>query len=91
MAPTRYVLQRVPSCRTFLAVRQKTGRCTEERKLSPGNGGETPELGHKGKPVSLTEAPPQQKKEPFTEGFGIFGGKKKDADKRKAPENGESP
>jgi penicillin-binding protein 1B len=56
------------------------------------NGGETPELGPDGKPVSPgPEAAPQKKKNPLQKVFGIFGGKKKDSDKQKPPEKGESP
>ncbi|HMH80521.1 MAG TPA: PBP1A family penicillin-binding protein [Candidatus Acidoferrum sp.] len=56
------------------------------------NGGETPELGPDGKPVSPgQEAAPQKKKNPLQKVFGIFGGKKKDSDKQKPPEKGESP
>jgi penicillin-binding protein 1B len=56
------------------------------------SGGETPELGPDGKPVSPgQEAAPQKKKNPLQKVFGIFGGKKKDSDKQKPPEKGESP
>jgi penicillin-binding protein 1B len=56
------------------------------------NGGETPELGPDGKPVAPgPEAAPQKKKNPLQKVFGIFGGKKKDSDKQKPPEKGESP
>jgi len=56
------------------------------------NGGGTPELGPDGKPLAPgQEAAPQKKKNPLQKVFGIFGGKKKDSDKQKPPEKGESP
>jgi hypothetical protein len=49
-------------------------------------------VGPDGKPLPpATEGVPQKKKNPLQKVFGIFGGKKKDSDKQKAPEKGESP
>jgi penicillin-binding protein 1B len=51
-----------------------------------------PTVGPDGKPLpSDPEAAPQKKKNPLQKVFGIFGGKKKDSDKQKPPEKGESP
>jgi len=53
---------------------------------------DTPAVGPDGKPLpSDPEAAPQKKKNPLQKVFGIFGGKKKDSDKQKPPEKGESP
>ena len=49
-------------------------------------------FGPDGKPLPAeSEAAPQKKKNPLQKVFGIFGGKKKDSDKQKPPEKGESP
>jgi penicillin-binding protein 1B len=58
----------------------------------PSANGDAPALGPDGKPLpSDPEAAPQKKKNPLQKVFGIFGGKKKDSDKQKPPEKGESP
>jgi len=58
----------------------------------PSANGEPPAMGPDGKPLPTeTEAAPQKKKNPLQKVFGIFGGKKKDSDKQKPPEKGESP
>jgi penicillin-binding protein 1B len=58
----------------------------------PSANGDTPSVGPDGKPLpSDPEAAPQKKKNPLQKVFGIFGGKKKDSDKQKPPEKGESP
>ena len=58
----------------------------------PSANGDNPPLGPDGKPLpSDPEAVPQKKKNPLQKVFGIFGGKKKDSDKQKPPEKGESP
>ena len=54
--------------------------------------GKVPATGPDGQPLpadSQTEQP--KKKNPLQKVFGIFGGKKKDSDKQKPPEKGESP
>jgi penicillin-binding protein 1B len=49
-------------------------------------------LGPDGKPVQPgPDGPQAKKKNPLQKVFGIFGGKKKDSDKKKPPEKGESP
>ncbi len=58
----------------------------------PSANGDTPVTGADGKPLPPdSEASPQKKKNPLQKVFGIFGGKKKDSDKQKPPEKGESP
>jgi penicillin-binding protein 1B len=58
----------------------------------PSANGDGPAVGPDGKPLpSEPEAAPQKKKNPLQKVFGIFGGKKKDSDKQKPPEKGESP
>jgi penicillin-binding protein 1B len=58
----------------------------------PSANGDNPPLGPDGKPLPTDpEATPQKKKNPLQKVFGIFGGKKKDSDKQKPPEKGESP
>jgi penicillin-binding protein 1B len=58
----------------------------------PSANGDTPAVGPDGKPLPTDpEAAPQKKKNPLQKVFGIFGGKKKDSDKQKPPEKGESP
>jgi penicillin-binding protein 1B len=58
----------------------------------PSANGDAPTVGPDGKPLSSDpEAAPEKKKNPLQKVFGIFGGKKKDSDKQKPPEKGESP
>jgi penicillin-binding protein 1B len=58
----------------------------------PSANGDNPPVGPDGKPLPADpEAAPQKKKNPLQKVFGIFGGKKKDSDKQKPPEKGESP
>jgi len=58
----------------------------------PSANGEPAATGPDGKPLPTeSEAAPQKKKNPLQKVFGIFGGKKKDSDKQKPPEKGESP
>jgi penicillin-binding protein 1B len=58
----------------------------------PSANADSPALGPDGKPLlPEPEAAPQKKKNPLQKVFGIFGGKKKDSDKQKPPEKGESP
>jgi penicillin-binding protein 1B len=56
----------------------------------PAANGEIPARGPDGKPLPA-EATPQKKKNPLQKVFGIFGDKKKDSEKPKPPEKGESP
>ncbi len=57
----------------------------------PPTNGEIPATGPDGKPVPAEATAPQKKKNPLQKVFGIFGGKKKDSEKQKPPEKGESP
>jgi len=58
----------------------------------PSASGDAPTVGPDGQPLSTDpDAAPQKKKNPLQKVFGIFGGKKKDSDKQKPPEKGESP
>jgi penicillin-binding protein 1B len=57
----------------------------------PSANADDPTIGPDGKPQPAEAAPPQKKKNPLQKVFGIFGGKKKDSDKQKPPEKGESP
>jgi penicillin-binding protein 1B len=54
--------------------------------------GAVPATGPDGKPLPTeSETDQPKKKNPLQKVFGIFGGKKKDSDKQKPPEKGESP
>jgi penicillin-binding protein 1B len=57
----------------------------------PPANGEVPATGPDGKPLPAEETAPQKKKNPLQKIFGIFGDKKKDSEKQKPPEKGESP
>ncbi len=58
----------------------------------PSANADSPAVGPDGKPLPPEpEAAPQKKKNPLQKVFGIFGGKKKDSDKQKPPEKGDSP
>jgi penicillin-binding protein 1B len=57
----------------------------------PSGGENAPAIGPDGKPQQSPAADRDKKKNPLKKIFGIFGGKKKDSDKPKPPEKGESP
>jgi penicillin-binding protein 1B len=58
----------------------------------PSANGTDPATGPDGKPLPAeTQTEQPKKKNPLQKVFGIFGGKKKDSDKQKPPEKGESP
>jgi penicillin-binding protein 1B len=58
----------------------------------PSANGEAPAIGPDGKPIPPNgEGVREKKKNPLQKVFGIFGGKKKDSDKEKKPEKGDSP
>ena len=58
----------------------------------PPANGEAPATGPDGKPIAPNgEGVREKKKNPLQKVFGIFGGKKKDSDKDKKPEKGDSP
>jgi penicillin-binding protein 1B len=58
----------------------------------PSANGDSSAISPDGKPLAPgDEATAKKKKNPLQKVFGIFGGKKKDSDKQKPPEKGESP
>jgi len=70
---------------------KQTEKPPKTSTFPPANG-EVPALGPDGKPLPADAQPTDKKKKnPLQKVFGIFGGKKKDSDKPKPPEKGDSP